>query len=93
MSLNPANVPPTLRGLLRHAEKWGVGDDYERDTIVEAATAQERSELIHCIDPYKKELFEWLTGPEAASATPTAEYVAYTNLTLAIDYAKALGNE
>lgn len=93
MILNPANVPSSLHALLPYAQRWGVGDDYERDTIVEEATAQERSELIHCIDPYKKELFDWLAGAEAASTTPTAEYVAYTNLTLAIDYAKALGSE
>ena len=91
MTLDPNNVPPALRGLLPFAAKWGVGDDYERDCLVEAASPTDRVALLHCIDDYESELFDWLAGPGASLPSPSEEYVALTNLTLAIDYAKALG--
>lgn len=88
--LDPNSVPSNLRSLLPYAERWGVGDDYERSSLVEAASHADQDELIGCIAPCENELFAWLVGPQASSPHPSAEYVALTNLTLAIDYAKAL---
>jgi hypothetical protein len=90
MQLDPQNVPDALVPLLPMAARWGIGDDYERDCLVETASSSEIAALIKCADPYEAELFAWLEGPDAKAANPSAEYVAMTNLTLAIEYAKAL---
>lgn len=90
MMLDPSNVPLALQPLLPHAERWGIGDDYERSSLVESASADEQSELIRSITLLEHELYAWLAGPQASSRNPSDEYVALTNLTLAIEYAKAL---
>jgi hypothetical protein len=93
MNLDPTKIPSSLHSLLPYAERWGISDDYDRDTVIEEATADERTELIHCADAFETELFGWLAGPESALSPPSREYVAFTNLILAIDYAKALQSE
>lgn len=90
MKLDPSKVPAELRPLLIHAERWGLGDDYDRSTLVEASTASEREELVRSIGPSERDLYAWLAGSESASRNPSEEYVALTNLTLAVEYAKAL---
>ncbi len=44
--LDHAEVPPTLRDLIPYAEVWGVGDDDERDELVENSPAPARDDLI-----------------------------------------------
>lgn len=89
MTLNPANVPEPLVGLLPMAEKWGIGDDFERDGALNKASERELEELVHSIDSIADEdLFDWLSGDESFNANPSPEYLAITNLTMAIDSAK-----
>jgi hypothetical protein len=72
------------------AEKWGIGDDYEREAAVREASAEELDVLIHCIDDIADEdLFGWLGGPESHNPDPSEEYLAITCLTMAIESAKA----
>src|SRR5581483_10926277 len=87
--LNPAKVPPALTHLLPVAEKWGISDDYDRERAVRSASREELEALIHSIDSVSdEELFGWLSAKEASNPNPTKEYVALTNLTMAIDAAK-----
>jgi hypothetical protein len=87
--LNLVNVPPPLTPLLRVAEKWGIGDDFEREAAVRAASREELQALVHSIDGVSDEdLFGWLSGPESKSPNPSEEYLAITCLTMAIDSAK-----
>ena len=89
MPLNPANVPKALAPLLPMAEKWGIGDDFEREDTISRASRQELEMLIHCIDSISDEdLYGWLAGPESFSRKPSEEYLAVTCLTMAIDSAK-----
>jgi hypothetical protein len=89
MALNPSNVPAPLVALLPMAEKWGVGDDFEREEALNKASREELEELVHSIDAITDEdLFDWLSGNESFNANPSAEYLAITNLTMAIDSAK-----
>ena len=75
--------------LLPLAERWGVGDDYDREALVSAASDAELTTLVSAVDAVAGEdLYEWLAGPESESATPTPEYVAVTCLTMAADSAR-----
>jgi hypothetical protein len=90
MILDPNNVPTSLHLLLPMAARWGIGDDYARDCAVESAAKTDLDELVGCLRGHEDAVFEWLEGPESSSPTPSNEYVAMTNLTLAIDYAKSI---
>jgi len=89
MKLNQENIPPALHLLIPFAEKWGIGDDFEREQLVLKSTEAALSELVNCLDIIDEdELWDWLSGDDSFSDSPTAEYLAYTNLTMAIDYAR-----
>jgi hypothetical protein len=89
MPLNPQNVPSALLPILPMAEKWGIGDDFERESAVSNASQQELESLVHCIDPISDaDLYGWLSGPESFNPNPSQEYLAITCLTMAIDSAK-----
>ena len=88
MSLDPARVPPFIAPLLLIAERWGVGDDIERAQLIDAASQADLESLVGCLDDVDEDaVFEWLAGPESYASSPTAEYVAVTDLTMAIDLA------
>lgn len=89
MKLNPNNVPSALVSLLPMAELWGIGDDFVRENNILKASISELDELIHCIDEISDDdLFGWLAGEESFSKTPSDEYLAITNMTMAIESAK-----
>jgi hypothetical protein len=89
MPLNPDKVPLVLALLLPMAEKWGIGDDFEREAAVTNASRQELESLVHCIDDISDaDLYGWLSGPESFNPNPSQEYLAITCLTMAIDSAK-----
>ena len=89
MPLDPSNVPPALVPLLPVAEVWGIGDDFHREELVSLANREELQALVHSIDDITDEdLFDWLSGEESSNPNPSAEYLAITNLTMAIDSAK-----
>lgn len=89
VKLDSTKVPVALISLLPIAEKWGVGDDIEREQALSAASRQELELLVHSIDEVRDEdLFGWLSGSESYSAKPSNEYVALTALTMSIDFAK-----
>jgi hypothetical protein len=89
MKLDPENLPLPLVCLIPWAEKWGIGDDIEREQKVAQASSKERSELIACIDECSdEELFGWLAGEESFREFPSPEYLAVSNLIMAIDSAR-----
>ncbi len=89
MALDAALVPRSARHLIPFAERWGIGDDYEREVAVAAAGAEDLSALAHVLDDISDEFWEWLGGDESFAAQPTREYVAMTALTMAVDSARA----
>lgn len=89
MTLDPSKIPSALVCLLPFAEKWGIGDDFEREAFVRSANTHELEALVHSIDEVSDDdLFGWLSGEESFNSTPSAEYLAITNLTMAIDSAR-----
>jgi hypothetical protein len=81
--------PHALISLLPMAEKWGIGDDYEREAVVKNAAVKDLESLIHCIDNISDaDFYDWLSGPESFNPKPSNEYLALTALTMAIDSAK-----
>ena len=88
-NLDPKNIPSALIPLLPMAEKWGVGDDYQREEAISQASSDELERLIHSIDEISDaDLFGWLSGPEFRNPKPSDEYLAFTALTMAIDLAR-----
>ena len=75
--------------LLALAEKWGIGDDYEREIAVTNASVEDLQMLIRCVDNIQDEdLYGWLGGSESYNETPSPEYIAIACLTMAIDSAR-----
>ena len=88
-TLDPGKVPEEFVELIPLAEKWGIGDDGERETAIKRATRKELTELATCLDRVESDaLFGWLAGPESYSARPSEEYLAFTCFTIAVDSAK-----
>jgi len=89
MKLDPTKVPASCAHLASLAERWGIGDDFDRDQAVAEASGADLTQLIHAIQALPDdEMYEWLAGPESYASQPTVEYVAFTCLTMAYDSAK-----
>jgi hypothetical protein len=87
--LNPDRIPKSLIPLIPMVEKWGIGDDFEREEAVSKAGRNELQELVHSIDKIKDvDLYGWLGTPLSPGSTPSKEYVAFTCFTMALDSAK-----
>jgi hypothetical protein len=89
-TLNPNNVPIQFHSWIPLAEKWGIADDALRDKLVSEASAAQLQELIEFGPTYEVALEQWLAGPESQSDTPSTEYIAYSALGMACDYAKII---
>jgi hypothetical protein len=90
ISLNPTNIPSELQILLPYAEFWGISDDCYREDLLEAASAEILSNLVEAIAAYDDQFDTWLAGPEAYAPHPSAEYIAYSAMRMAADYAMVL---
>ena len=88
MALRAERVPPGGRSLLRFAERWGVGDDYEREAAVAAATPDDLIDLVGGVDAAGDDFWDWLAGPESYETEPSEEYLALTAVTMAADSAR-----
>lgn len=89
MKLNQKNVPSELHSAIQLAEKWGIGDDYEREQAIVNASRNELEELAHSLDDVDDgALVGWLTGKESKQEPLSQEYLAFTNLTMAVQSAK-----
>jgi hypothetical protein len=87
LQLERRNIPQTLWPLLAYAEFWGVADDLTREQLVEHAPAEVRHNLKQAVASLNGDLDKWLAGPEADDPHPTDEYVAYSAMRIAADYA------
>ena len=76
--LDPSRVPVSLRPLIPLAEKWGISDDVIRDDVFRLASASDLQHLADTLRKYEGALDDWLAGAEAASNSPSPEYVAFS---------------
>ena len=75
--------------MLPMAERWGIGDDYDREALVAAASEADLASVVAAVDSVPDEdLYGWLSGPESHATHPSPEYLAVTNLTMAADSAR-----
>ena len=58
--LEANNVPAELRHLVPLAERWGIGDDVDRNAAVDRATPAERAELERALAPVHARITAWL---------------------------------
>jgi hypothetical protein len=86
--LDPRNVPESAARLLPLAEKWAIGDDFEREEAVSRATGKELQSLVSAVDTTDDEFWDWLAGPASYEPNPSPEYLALTALTMAADSAR-----
>jgi hypothetical protein len=82
-------VPSGLWTLIPLLDEWAIADDLNRSMKIEEASTEQLRELVRQVDSVDQAaLYNWLAGPEAKSAAPTAEYLAFTCLTMAADEAR-----
>jgi len=79
-------IPIPLHPIIHYAEFWGVSDDAERESLVNAAPKYMKENLVAVIAEYDDELDEWLAGPEADSPVPSPEYIAFSAMRMASDF-------
>ena len=80
--LNVNNVPEDLRHLVPLAERWGIGDDVERNAAVDRATAADRAELEGAIAPSDARITAWLDSFRQQPMTDEAAAFMYMQLAL-----------
>lgn len=87
MALNRRNVPAKLHALIPLAERFGVTDDLERERLVLAALPEEIAELRAAVARHDDDLDSWLAGREASGPEWSAEYLAFSAMRIAADFA------
>jgi hypothetical protein len=87
VTLDPARIPEELRHLLPLAERFGIADDWLREKVVREAKVEELEHLKKVVATSDDDLDKWLAGKEADSDSPSNEYVAFSAMRMAADYA------
>jgi hypothetical protein len=88
--LRAAEVPRPLHRYIPLAERYGIGDDGYRIEVVDSLKPAQAEELLLFMEKCPEDLFRWLCGPASQVSPPSPEYVAFTCLVMAGDYAKAV---
>ena len=82
--LNPAKVPNDLRPLIPLAERWGIGDDVDREAALARATKAEQQKLRRAVEAHAAKITEWLDS-FGADETMSDEAAAFMYMQLAVD--------
>lgn len=85
--VNALNVPAELRHLIPLAKRFGVTDDLDREHIVTMAAHEELDRLHQAIVDHNDLLDAWLAGPESSGPSFTNEYIMFSAMRMAADYA------
>ena len=85
--INPKNVPQNLQMLIPLVELWGVSDDSYREQLVNEAPKKALNDFTKAIEQFEDELDEWLAGDEADSERYTHEYISFSAMRMASDFA------
>ena len=87
LSFERENIPAELWVLIPYAELWGVSDDLGREELVCKSPPGAIDDLCDAISQFEDELDKWLGGEEADSKSPSVEYVAFSAMRMAADFA------
>ena len=82
--LDTTRIPADLRHLAPLASVWGIGDDVDRGTKVEASTPAERAALRAAVLPHDTSITAWLDSFGQGNVMPD-EAAAFMYLRLAIE--------
>jgi hypothetical protein len=85
--LNVTNVPEDLRHLVPFAERWGIGDDVDRNAAVDRATPAERAELERAVALSDARITAWLDSFRQQPMTDEA--AAFMSMQLALEEMRA----
>ncbi|MBO0699086.1 MAG: hypothetical protein J2P46_11885 [Zavarzinella sp.] len=85
--LDPDKVPLGLRHLIPLAQRYGITDDLDRERLVRASSPEQIADLKAAIARHDDEMDEWLAGPEADEPPFTMEYLAFSAMRMAADFA------
>ena len=85
--LDKQKIPAALWPLIPYAAFWGVSNDLDRENLVEKAPREILDNLVGVVRAFDDELDHWLAGAEAEIANPSAEYVAFSAMRMAADFA------
>jgi hypothetical protein len=85
--VDPTNVPPNLHHLIPLAEHFGISDDSERLRSVCCASPAELQQLRQTVLDHDELLDAWLAGPESSGPTFSNEYILFSAMRMAADYA------
>ena len=88
MAIRSEDVPEAGRPLLRLVERWGLGDDFERELAVRGASDDELADLVEVVEGIADEFWGWLVGPESDANPPSEAYVVLTVVTMAFESAR-----
>jgi hypothetical protein len=88
--INRDAVPRQLWPLIPYAGFWGIIDDWDRDELVDNAPADVQQNLAAVVALLNDDLNDWLGGPEAEISPPSPEYVAFSYMSMAADYAAVI---
>ena len=86
-TLDRCRVPSELHGLIALAERFGVSDDLAREQLVKRSPSRELQELKAAVAANEEALDRWLGGPEASGPEFSDEYIAFSAMRIAADYA------
>ena len=85
--IDPQRVPTALRHLIALAQKFGITDDLARETIVSSASMAEIEALKQAVQANDALLDAWLAGPEATGPCFSNEYLTFSAMRIAADFA------
>ncbi|MGJ3255021.1 MAG: hypothetical protein ACFE0K_01725 [Alcanivorax sp.] len=89
-AMDLARVPKPLHHLAILARKYGVTDDLDREQIVESVTPEELDQLMRAVYGADDSFDAWLAGPESSGPEFSDEYIAFSALRMAADYAASI---
>ena len=89
ISINLNNIPAPLHFLLPLIQEWGINDDGYREEKIENASIDElKTFLSHFTEDTLQLINDWLLdGNELSKSVHSQEYIAFTNLYMAFEYA------
>lgn len=82
--LDPAKVPRDLRPLIPLAERWGIGDDVDREAALARATKSEQQKLRQAVQTHASEITTWLDSFGTGEGM-SDEAAAFMYMQLAVD--------
>ena len=87
IAVNLCRIPNELHGLVPLARYFGIQDDLEREMRVRTATPESLQQLCAAVIEHDDLLDAWLAGPEATASHLSDEYIMFSAMRMAADYA------